>query len=234
MEFHFKPKSKLEKFGQKVSDLLVENSYPTYYVGGMVRDTLLNRKITDIDLATAAHPEQVVRIFTQACITHDASSKRFGIVKALEGNSFVEVTTLREDRPSSDRYPKVRFITNIVQDSNRRDFTINSLYLSQKNNKILDYHKGAADIKKKKIRFIGEPTKRIKEDPLRILRAIRFALDLKFKLEPRTKRAIINNFELLNTLTSSKINSEVMKFSDGKMRLKFKKLIENKYLLTSI
>jgi len=231
MKFTYKPKSNLEKFGNKVYSALVENFSQTFFVGGMVRDLLLKKKITDIDIATSATPEQIIVALNKLGVEHNDSHKKFGNIVARQGSNEVEVTTLRKDLKSVNRYPRVRFVSNPKADSIRRDFSINSLYLKPKLNIVLDFNRGLADIKKQTIRFIGNPKQRIVDDPLRIIRALRFALVLNFKLEAKTKNAIKNNFFLLNNLTKTKIQKEIAKVRDAGKRKTLKQFIDKPKML---
>lgn len=216
----------LLSFGVRVYNLLVDNFSQTFFVGGMVRDLLLNKKILDIDIATAAKPEEVVKILSDAQIELDTLYKKFGVVTAKDQTVRVSITTFREDLKADSRYPKVRFVKTAKQDSNRRDFTINALYLSAKSKKILDFHNGIKNINQRLIRFIGNPEKRIKEDPLRIVRAFRFAKTLNLKIENETLKAINKYFYLTSTLSNSRIETELNKITN-----KNKKAIVEKILL---
>lgn len=234
MKFTYKPKNNLEKFGRKVYDLLVENFSQTYYVGGLVRDSLLGLAITDVDLATEAKPKEVIDILEKNGVSYEAGAKAFGVIKALSGKQSVEIATFRKDSPGKGRFPKVKFITSPKEDSKRRDFTINSLYLKPKSANILDFHDGLKDLKRKQIKFIGLPNKRIKEDPLRIIRAIRFALLLKFNLEKGTLTSMLDYFYLINLLSKKKIHFEVLKLKNKKLKRKLKSILKNKNSLTHI
>jgi len=230
-KFNYKPESNLEKFGEKVYSALVENFSQTFFVGGMVRDLLLQRSISDIDIATEAKPEQIIKILSSLGIIVVDENKRYGSITAKQGNLEAEITTFRKDLKSEDRYPEVKFVNNAREDSKRRDFSINSLYLSLKTNTILDFNKGLVDVKKRLIKFIGQPGKRIQQDPLRIIRALRLALILNFKLENNTKVAIKNNFLLINNLTKSKIKKEINKIKLPKQKNIIKKVINSPKLL---
>jgi poly(A) polymerase len=231
MKFNYHPKNKLEKFGVKVYNLLVDNFPQTFFVGGMVRDSLLNKTITDVDLATEATPEQILKILLPPGILADDKHKNFGTITAKQGNLAVEITTFRKDLKSAGRYNKVRFIKSAKIDSQRRDFTVNSLYLSLKNKEIKDYVCGVADIQAKQINFIGKAENRIKQDPLRIIRALRFCLALNFTLENKTKSVIKNNFSLLEQLTKTKIKKEIIKLKSGVDKKILEKVINNPKLL---
>jgi poly(A) polymerase len=231
MNYKYIPKNNLEKFGYKIYSSLVENFSQTFYVGGMVRDILLKKKVGDIDIATEATPEEVISILKRKNISFNLSHKNFGIVVASYKNLKVEIATFRKDVYTSTRYPKVSFCKTPKEDSKRRDFNINALYLSPKLNKIFDFQNGLKDLNNNKIKFIGSPDVRIKEDPLRILRGIRFALNLNFSFEEQTKKFIEKNFYLVNTLTKTKIENEILKIKNIKLRNNLKNNIFNKKLL---
>lgn len=218
MRITYRPRSKNEKFALKIYNLIVDNFPQTFFVGGMVRDMLLRRSIADIDIATGARPEQVVKILADNKIKTDSKHQDFGVIRAASGRYSIEVATFRKDLLGKSRYPKVKFIGNPKTDSRRRDFTINALYFSPKSGKILDFQKGIQDLKKRSLRFIGNPGKRITEDPLRIIRALRFAKTLHLNLESRTKKAILKNFRLINSLTKPRIKNELNKIKNPKHR----------------
>ncbi|MDE2312292.1 MAG: CCA tRNA nucleotidyltransferase, partial [Patescibacteria group bacterium] len=215
MKLDFKPKSNLEKFGEKVFFLLVENFPRTFFVGGMVRDLLLQKKVSDIDIATQATPRQVANILAEAHITADLTHQRYGVVTAKNQKLSVEITTFRSERYKNGRYPKVKFITQPKVDSNRRDFTINSLYFSPIHGKVLDFQQGLEDLKKKQIKFIGNPEQRLKQDPLRLVRALRFAITLQLAIEKTSNLALKRNFVLLKKLSASRLQSEIEKIKDA-------------------
>ncbi len=211
MRLNYQPQSSLEKFAHKVYSVLVENFPRTYYVGGMVRDRLLHKKVTDIDIATSATPEQVKRILSARRILFDDHYQNFGIIIPKYNKLQAEIASFRKDLPGSGRYPKVDFVQHPKTDSIRRDFTVNALYFSQISGKILDFHDGLSDLKSKRLRFIGDPARRIAQDPLRIIRAWRFAGDLGFVLEAKTARAIKNNLYLIERLTKARLAAEFAK-----------------------
>ena len=221
----------LEKFGHKVCNTLVENFPQTFFVGGVVRDGYLNRKITDIDLATTATPGQVAELLRQKGIMCDTSHSKFGVVVAKQGNLNVEVATFRKETYGHSRYPQISYITNAKLDAKRRDFTVNALYLQGITYRLLDYFGGKKDLKDKTIRFIGDPKKRIQEDPLRIIRALRFCIILGFKLEIKTKQAVKNNFYLVKTLTHTRLEKEILKLKNKKQKIILQKVINSPILL---
>jgi|SRR3989344_4012507 len=231
MKYTFKPKSNLERFGFVVYKALVENFPKTYFVGGTTRDYLLGKKIKDIDIATEATPLQIAETLKRCSIEADLQYQNLGVVIANQGRQEAAIATLRRDLPSKSRYPKIEFVKSAKSDAQRRDFTINALYFSPKSGKILDFFQGLKDLKSKTIRFIGNPEKRIKQDPLRVIRALRFALDLNFQLDPLTKTAIKKHFSLVKQLTVGKTQKEILKLNNRSHRTLIKKILDNqKYL----
>ena len=216
MKFDFDPQSDLEKFGRTVYDLLVENFADTYFVGGLIRDLLLGRNVTDVDIATAARPQEIVSLLQTAGISVDDKYAHFGVTIAKQDSLLVEITTFREETYNGSRYPTVTFINNARHDSDRRDFSVNALYLQAKNAVIEDFHSGLTDLNQKLLRFIGEPSVRIQEDPLRIVRALRFSLTLGFAIEQQAAGAIKNNIKLIKNLSHSRIETELNKIFDEK------------------
>lgn len=212
-QLKFIPKNSYEKFGLEVFSVLVENFFQTFFVGGMVRDLILTKNITDLDIATSGKPEEVTKLLEKSGFKIDAKGIKFGVVNVISKHGIVEVSSLRTETYSGSRYPKVRFVNSTTIDAKRRDFTMNSLYYSPKTGKLLDPNKGLFDINKKLIRTVGEANKKFQQDPLRILRALRFAKSLKFNLEEKTQKAIKNNLHLIQTLTSSNIQKELKKLT---------------------
>jgi tRNA nucleotidyltransferase/poly(A) polymerase len=230
MKYTYRPKSSYEKFSVKVYNVLAENFPQTYFVGGMIRDLLLGEKITDIDLATSALPEQVRQALGRAGIACDLAFQKFGVVQARQpepGKRSLEITTFRQDLPAANRWPEVRFVKSPRSDSRRRDFTVNALYYKPGSGRVLDFHDGLADLKKRQLKFIGLPVKRITEDPLRIIRALRFCVQLNFKLESKTASAIGKCFYLTKKLSRSKIEAEISKLRDAKMKKTLRNIINS-------
>lgn len=189
----------------------LEHGYSLYMVGGSARDYLLMRPSHDYDFATDATPEEMRRFLPDA----DYSFSKYGSVKLYEGKIEVDITTLREEGPYNDsRHPSyVHFVKDPYKDFPRRDFTINALYIT-KDGKLLDYVGGEEDLVNKLIRFIGDPRARVEEDPLRILRAERFARQLDFQIEAETLRAIRDLQPLLNRINPEKIRMEMKKLQE--------------------
>lgn len=231
MKYSFKPKTELENFGLKVYYALVENFSRTYFVGGTVRDFLLGKKINDIDLATEAAPNNAAETLKQYFISVNLGYLNMGVIIATDGTHSATVATFRKDLKSTNRYPKIKFVETPKEDAQRRDFTINSLYFSPKTNKILDFYNGLGDLKKKRIKFTGTADKKIKEDPLRVIRALRFALQLNFRLDAASKNAIKKYFPLVKQLTRSKTIKEIEKLQSLSHRKIIKNILDSPKLL---
>lgn len=227
----FKPKTELEKFGFRIYNALVENFGHTYFVGGTVRDLLLRKKTSDLDIATEATPQKIAETLKKYCINFNTDFQNMGVIIAGNKQFSASIASFRKDLQSKNRYPKIQFVKTAKEDAKRRDLTINALYLSPKNAKILDFYSGLKDLKNKKIKFIGKPATRIKEDPLRIIRALRFCLQLNFKLEKNSKIAVKQNLKLINTLTKNKISSEINKLQQETHKKIILSAIVNKKIL---
>ena len=191
-----------------LSKLFTSNNKKLYIVGGTSRDLLLGRCYVDHDFVTDATPSEIKLFLKNA----DYTFERFGSIKLWIDGEEVDITTLREEGEYLDyRHPSyIRFVNDLYIDSCRRDFTINAIYLD-KDYSVIDYHNGINDLKNKIIRFIGDPLTRIKEDPLRILRAERFKDILNFSIEEKTKLAMDENRYMLAKINPDKIVMEEKK-----------------------
>ena len=151
------------------------------FVGGCVRKYLLNQDIDDIDIATSLKTDQIKEIFHTKFKVVDSGIKH-GTVTLVSDKLKLELTTLRKDVKTDGRHAEIEYTDNWHEDSNRRDFTINAIYLDI-NGKIFDPQLGTQDLKNRIIKFIGDPQKRIEEDYLRIIRFIRFSIEFEMKLK---------------------------------------------------
>lgn len=142
-------------------------------VGGCVRDFILNKTPDDIDIATPLLPKTVLACLKSNKIQAKAIAPKHGVIIAIIGKNTYEITTLRQETYSNKNEEQISFIQDYEQDSIRRDFTINALYMD-KNDTIYDYHNGLTDLKENQIRFIGNAFDRLRQDPLRMLRYLRF------------------------------------------------------------
>lgn len=190
----------------RLAKIYREHGFRLYIIGGTSRDILLGIDPADFDFVTDATPEQEKEFLPEA----DYAFAKYGSIKIFDNGIEIDITTLREEGEYIDyRHPSyVRFITSPERDSYRRDFTINALYVDENSN-ILDFHGGMEDLKNKTIRFIGNPDERVKEDPLRILRAYRFQKRLDgFRFDPLTEAALKRNEGLLEKLNPEKVRLE--------------------------
>ena len=186
-----------------------------YMVGGTVRDVLLHREQSnDADLATDATPDEIKRIVAP---THPTTmvlvGERFGTVRLHYGSDIIEITTFRSEQYNPEsRKPEVCFGTRLEDDLLRRDFTINALARHPLTGEIIDLFGGRQDLEARIIRAVGnEPDKRFDEDPLRLLRAVRFAAQLDFSIESETRRSIIRQASKLQKISRERIRDEMNK-----------------------
>src|SRR5688572_5006313 len=215
---------------------LRERGHQAYLVGGCVRDLVLGREPTDYDVATDARPEDVMRIFPKTW----AVGKQFGVVlipierdgaePQSQGERVVEVATFRSDVGYSDgRHPdRVEYGKTAEDDVQRRDFTINGLLMDPLNGEVIDYVGGRADIEARTIRTIGEPQRRLGEDKLRMLRAVRFAARFDYRIEPATFAAIRELAPQIHQVSRERIRDEILKMlTEGRARRAFELLDES-------
>ena len=212
------------KFKDAVNILKIfnEHGFEAYFVGGCVRDYLLGESFSDIDITTNALPSEVKKIFHKTIDT----GIQHGTVTILINNVGYEVTTFRtEEDYKNHRAPeKVEFVSNLREDLDRRDFTINAMALDYKG-KLFDYHNGDNDLSSKIIRTVNNPNERFYEDALRMLRAFRFSSKLGFEIENNTLDAIKKNAELIKFVSIERIVNEFKKLLAGKGNLKSLELL---------
>lgn len=189
-------------------DTLRQAGYAAHPVGGCVRDLLLSRTPGDYDLCTSARPEQVMALFERTIPT----GIQHGTVTVLTGDGPVEVTTFRREGGYADgRHPDgVAFDVGLTQDLARRDFTINAMALGPEG-EVVDPFDGRDDLNAGIIRCVGEPDRRFAEDALRMLRAVRFAAQLGFVIEPETEKAIQRNAGRMSQVSGERIKAEMEK-----------------------
>lgn len=161
---------------------------PTYLVGGPVRDLLLGRQPKDYDFATPLHPDEIEQRVRTAGKKAHITGKRFGTIGFKIGEHFVEVTTFRKETYGKTRKPHVEYVDDITEDLSRRDFTINAIAFRHRH--YIDPFDGRGDLAKHLIRTVGNPAERFNEDPLRMLRAARFAAQLGFTVDEKTAQAV--------------------------------------------
>ena len=196
-----------------IHNVLCHKNYECHLVGGCVRDALLGEVPHDYDLCTNANPNAVQELLKKTGIRSSSVGIQYGTVVALLNQDQYEITTYRTESEYSDgRHPdKVEFSKNINADLSRRDFTINAMAYDLDKNTIVDPYDGKEDLQNKVIRMVGDPNERIKEDPLRILRGLRFAIRYGFSIEDKTKEAFLNNKHLLSFVSKERVTKEFKK-----------------------
>ena len=206
----------------KVLQLLEENGYEAYIVGGYVRDKLLGIESNDIDICTSATPKEIKDIFKSS------SSPNYGSVNIIYKNTNFDITTFRhETKYLNNRIPiKLKYIKNVKKDLLRRDFTINTICIDSQG-EILDMLNIKDDLENKIIKTVGNPKYKLKEDALRILRAIRFATILDFNIEEKTKQYIKNYSSLLKKISYERKRQELDKIFSNKNNKKGIELLIN-------
>jgi len=200
----------------KVITRLMEHGYSAYMVGGGVRDLLLNCYPKDFDIATDAKPQDIKKLFRNCILI----GKRFRLAHVRFGQEIIEVATFRADHSKAvgaEAASKNGLILRdnvygtLEEDAIRRDFTINALYYNIANSSIIDLCGGLKDLQKKQLRMIGEPEKRYQEDPVRLLRVIRFAAKLNFKIEKKSEQPLYQMGYLLNQAAPARLFDEMNK-----------------------
>ncbi len=209
---------------RKVCELLHGHGREAYVVGGAVRDLLLGLRPKDFDVATDAYPEEVHKVFRRSRLI----GRRFKLVHVMFGEETVEVSTFRAraetEKHGGDRFPERDHVVDehgrVVRDNTygtreddaiRRDFTINALYYDPASETLLDYHNGLRDLQRKSVRIIGDARARYREDPLRMLRAVRFAAKAGFSIDERTRKPIRELAHLLGNVPPSRVYEEMQK-----------------------
>src|SRR5208283_4493607 len=215
-----------------ICDALQHNGHQAFLVGGCVRDLLLGRDPADYDVATDATPHQVMQLFPDSM----AVGAKFGVVLVSRNGNQVEVATFRRDKGYSDGcHPdEVIFTTTAEDDVSRRDFTINGLLMRHNTNKVLDFVQGRADLSAGIIRAIGDPVRRLSEDKLRMLRAVRFAARFGYTIEPNTFAAIRLHAAEIHSVSAERIHEELSKLlTEGAARRGFE-LLDSAGLLQQV
>ena len=208
---------RISRCAAQVCETLQRRDYAACIVGGAVRVLLLGRTPKDFDIATSAHPEEVRALFRRSRII----GRRFRLVHVMCGAETVEVATFRGSSASDDAAAQAtdehgRILRDNVfgtqeEDARRRDFTVNALFYDPVREEVIDYHGGVADIKARRLRMIGDPALRYREDPVRMLRAVRIAASRGLEIEPRTRQPIHTLADLLRNVPPSRLFDEMMK-----------------------
>ena len=197
---------------QLVMQILLSGGYEAFFVGGCVRNTLFDFQATDIDISTSATPKRVMELMSQAGLKTIPTGIDYGTVTVVADKQNYEITTFRKDIETDGRRAKVKFSGSVFEDAKRRDFSINAIY-SEQNGTILDPLNVIADITDKRIKFIGDPYLRIKEDYLRILRFFRFLALFGREDETYKKEiAAINDLrDVLDGISAERKSDEILK-----------------------
>ena len=229
-EKHGLGRERISSGSRKVCEVLRERGYQAYVVGGAVRDLLLGLEPKDFDVATDARPEEVKRLFRRAIVI----GRRFRLVHVMFGDETVEVSTFRapsapepEETLAGETHERDaapdhqvdahgRILRDNVygtreDDAARRDLTVNALYYDPYSEAILDFHGGLRDLERKSVRMIGDPRGRFREDPVRMLRAARFAAKLGFRIDPKTRAPMRELAPLLENVPPSRVFEEMLK-----------------------
>jgi poly(A) polymerase len=198
-------------------ETLQRHGYAAYVVGGAVRDLVLKRDPKDYDVATSATPEQVRALFRRSRII----GRRFQLVHVLFGPEVIEVATFRgngeaegEVRRATDEHGRIlrdNVFGSVEDDAKRRDFTVNALFYDPMREEVLDYIGGFPDLKARRLRMIGEPVKRYREDPIRMLRAVRLSAARDLEIDPPTRKPIRALADLLQNVPQARVFDEMMK-----------------------
>ncbi|HEV8612778.1 MAG TPA: CCA tRNA nucleotidyltransferase [Gemmatimonadales bacterium] len=192
----------------EIAGKLESAGFETWCVGGALRDRLLDHPSEDVDLATAARPEQVMQLFPRTV----AVGVRFGTVGVLDRRGVLhEVTTFRKDIATDGRHAVVEYGASLEEDLARRDFTINALAYHPLRHEWRDPFEGSEDLRRRRVRAVGDPARRFAEDYLRILRALRFAARFEFAIDPATWKAARAGASGLDGLSAERVREEWFK-----------------------
>ncbi len=203
---------KVSKEINDVLDKFTKAGYKIYIIGGSVRDLLINRQTLDWDFTTSAKPDEILDLFPQGYYDNKFGTVGIPLTKNINESLKIEITTMRKEGDYKNfRHPlEVSWTDEILEDLKRRDFTINSMALDQ-NLTLYDPFHGQSDLEERIIRAVGSPQKRFSEDALRMMRAIRIASQIGFKIEEKTFQAIVDNCDLITQISPERIRDELFK-----------------------
>ncbi|NJD25141.1 MAG: polynucleotide adenylyltransferase PcnB [Betaproteobacteria bacterium] len=206
-------RDRISSGSRRVCETLQQHGHKAFVVGGAVRDLLIGAEPKDFDVATDATPEQVRRAFRRSRII----GRRFQIVHVMMGQETIEVTTFRGELDANtkkDEHGRVlhdNVFGSQAEDAARRDFTANALYYDPATEAVIDYHHGVGDLKARTLRMIGDPRARYREDPVRMLRAVRLAAKLGLIIDPAAKKPIREMADLLENVPAARLFDEMLK-----------------------
>ncbi len=217
----------------KVLYRLHRSGYRAYLCGGSVRDLLMGRTPKDFDIATDAHPTEIRRLFRNSRII----GRRFRLVHVIFQDMIVEVATFRREPERTSEETEDMLVTNDntfgspLQDARRRDFTINGIFYNIADFSVIDYVGGLDDLRERRVRVIGEPDVRFREDPVRMMRAIEFASRLEFAIEPATYEAILHHRADILKASPPRVSEEILELlRRGWSRGAFRLMVETQLL----
>ncbi len=191
---------------------LHDQGQEAYFAGGSVRDLLLEKSISEIDIATSASPQEIEQLFPKTIPV----GKQFGVIVVVQDTNNYEVTTFRKEGDYVDgRHPTQVSFTDAQHDVERRDFTVNALFLNPFTEEVIDYVKGREDLERKLIRTVGPPKSRFQEDKLRLLRALRLACQLGFEIEQESYQQVKEHASQLTQVSWERIRDELLKILTG-------------------
>jgi len=225
----------IDKKARTILTSLTKAGYEAYLVGGGVRDLLLGHHPKDFDIATSATPEQVKQVLPSTRII----GRRFRLAHVHFGREYFEVATFRAPHDDSDkgqvgdhgRIINDNVYGTVVEDAYRRDFSINALFYDLETGEVLDFVGGMDDLKKLQLRMIGDPVVRYREDPVRMIRAVRFAAKLNLTIEPASEAPIHELASLLGNIAPARLFDETLKLFHGGMAVKTLELLRHYHLL---
>lgn len=218
----------------EVAETLENAGFEAYLIGGCVRDLLIGKTPKDWDITTNAHPNQIEGLFEETYCNNDYGT--VGVVNKEtqdETLTVVEVTPYRSESEYSDarRPDKVEFGVSLEEDLKRRDFTVNAIAYRIRDEKLVDLFEGEEDIKKKRLKTVGNPDERFAEDALRMMRAVRLATELNFAIESQTMEAIVQNSQQLSRISIERIAEEFLKIINSEAPMQGMVLLERLNLL---
>src|SRR5213083_122746 len=221
----------MEKSARKVAARLREQGHIAYFAGGCVRDMVRGLTPKDYDIATDARPEVVQKIFPRTY----AVGVHFGVIIVLENDFQFEVATFRSDEAYVDgRHPSAVRFSSPEEDAKRRDFTINGMFYDPVAEEVIDFVGGRADIAARMVRAIGDPAQRFAEDRLRMLRAVRFATALDYKIDSQTWDALLASAPSINQISAERIRDELVRIFLSPNRLRGWDLLDSSGLMRAI
>ncbi len=225
----------LPEYVEKIADIYHKNGRSLYVVGGAVRDHLLNKTPKDFDLATDATPDESIDMLSQYYKVLEVG-KAFGVIKVMvpEDPEGVEIATFREESYKDNRRPDTVRYSSIDKDVMRRDLTVNALFYDIKGKRIVDLVNGIDDIEKGVIRTVGSSAERFAEDPLRKLRAVRFASKLGSKIDQETHQSLVKD-PIFHNISVERVRDEFLKIlSSAKNVREAISLLESYGMLTQV